>query len=211
MANHGIGESKRAALGFLPCALKEFHFLTSDLGFHLIEQNDTRIRYESDRRFVNVYHGRGSYELGVEFGRWIQVEGETREEVFPLRNLLALDHDLRELGYGGLTATTRPLVENFVHRLAAWTKMFTTSILTDGDELFARARERNAVWSQSYLEGIRASRLRSQADVAWRRRDFDAVVNAYTEIDTELASVGLKPSERARLRYARKAARRDNV
>lgn len=204
MTSDEPGNTGRASLGFLPRVLEEFAFLSSDLGFRLTQQSDTRVRYETDRRFVNVYHGRSSYELGVELGRWMQVEGETREEIFPLRNLLALDHDLSELGYSGLTATTPTLVRKFVQRLAVWTRTFATNPLTDGDAIFDRARERNAAWSQSYLEGIRASRLRARADEAWHRKDFAVVVDAYEEIASELSTVALKESERARLTYAMK-------
>lgn len=79
-----------------------------------------------------------------------------------------------------------------------------TPLLTDGDDLFEAMSELNTVLSESYLEGIRAARLRARADDAWRRRDLETVLLAYSEIERELVTVTLRASERGRLDYARK-------
>jgi hypothetical protein len=88
--------------------------------------------------------------------------------------------------------------------LARWTREFALPLLTNGDDLFDRMSELNSARSEAHLEGIRASGLRARADEAWKRRDLETVVLAYTEIDRELATVELRASERARLDYARK-------
>src|SRR5438128_6558460 len=59
---------ERAKLGFQEAVLSSFTFL-SEFGLRSVEQKVTFLRYESRHVFVNVYHGRASYELGVEVGR----------------------------------------------------------------------------------------------------------------------------------------------
>lgn len=49
--------------------LYHFHFLINDYKFKRLEANRTFVRYESKYIFVNIYHGRRSYELGVEIGQ----------------------------------------------------------------------------------------------------------------------------------------------
>lgn len=197
-------QQPRSRLGFAAAVSEEFGFLPG-LGFRVAERTDTLVRYETGRRFVRVFHGRGSYELGVEIGRWVDIDGELREQFFPLRDVIARQADLAEVGYGGLAATDAQLVRKFVHQLGGWTRQFAVPLLSDGDQEFDKLSEINARRAESHREALRASRLRARAAEAWRRRDFGTVLNAYSEIEAELPTVELKPSERARLRYALKA------
>jgi hypothetical protein len=200
--------SPRAQFEFVSLAKAEFSFLSADFGLQLVEQGETRVRYESQRRFVNVYHARGSYQVGVEVGRWIEVDGELREGLFPLVYLLAVEAGESQLDRIR-TATDRDQLARELHRLASLLKPRAAPLLTNGDDLFDRMSELNSALSNTYLEGIRASRLRARADDAWKRRDLGTVLLAYTEIDRELATVTLRGSERARLEYARKHSERD--
>lgn len=197
-------EFERSRLGFAASAEEEFAFLI-ELGLRLVGLDHTLARYESDRRFVQVFHGRGSYELGVGIGRWIDVDGVTREQVFPLRDVVALRCDPAEVGYGETSATTAEATRKFLRDLAGWTREFAGSLLTDGDEIFRDLSERNARRADAEEEGMRASRLRARAEEAWRRRDFGSLANAYGEIDRDLPTVELSASERSKLDYALRA------
>ena len=192
---------ERARLGFADAATTQFRFLLDD-GFRQVELNDTLARYESPRRFVKVFHGRGSYELGVEIGRWIDVDDGVAEQVFPLREVIAVDLDPAQIGYRGTTATTPELVSKFLEQLAAWTRYYAHELLTDGDAAFDRLSAGHTARFTADQDEARASRLRARADQAWRERDFGTVANAYSEIDMELSTVELKASERGRLQYA---------
>jgi len=58
----------RWQLGFQDSVLSSFDFL-STYGLRPVEESATFVRYESSSVFVNVYHGRASFEIGVEIGR----------------------------------------------------------------------------------------------------------------------------------------------
>jgi hypothetical protein len=59
---------ERERLAFKDAVMSGFRFF-DDLGFRPAKQEMTFVRYESADVFVNVYHGRASFELGVEIGK----------------------------------------------------------------------------------------------------------------------------------------------
>lgn len=195
---------ERGQLGFATVASEEFSFLL-DLGFQLRQVSDTLARYESEGRLVRVFHGRGSYELGVDIGRWIEVDGVSREQAFPLRDVVALRAALTDAGFGGTSATTAESVRKFLQQLAGWTREFALPLLHDGDDFFDQLSRNNAVRAEADQNDVRASLLRARADDAWQRQDFATVANSYSEIKNELSTASLKASEQGRLKYALKA------
>lgn len=194
----------RSRLGFAQAVEESFVFLVSRYGYRLASAQPTFVRYESGRLFVNVFHGRGSYELGVEIGRRIKVSGRPAEEQFTLREVIALDHDLADVGYRAFTTSQREPLARFVAQLAAWTQEFAQRALEGDSATFAALGDQQARISREMLDGWRAEDLRADAAEAWRKADWDSVISAYTEIDERLETVELKGSERLRLNYARK-------
>lgn len=133
----------RPRLGFVRVVREAFAFL-EDAGFAVVSEKPTFVRYESPTAFVNVFHGRGSYELGVEFGRWVEVDDERVEQKFPLADVIALTRDLGDVGFESFTATTNEAVATFVPRLASWAREFGHEAL-GGDRTVFRAIERYVV------------------------------------------------------------------
>jgi len=192
----------RSRLGFAEAVEANFGFLVREFGFRLVDVQSTFVRYESERAFVNVYHGRGSFELGVEFGRWIDIDGDLVEQKFPLGDVIALDHDLAAVGYRSFATTEKEPLGRFVAQLAEWTERFARRALEGDGATFDAVSLENARRSQEMQEGWRATRLRAAADEAWHNKDWGRVVDAYGEMVSELRTVELKPSELRRLRYA---------
>src|SRR5260370_23757025 len=79
--------SDRSALGFSQAAASAFRFLEERFGFRITERQPTRLRYENRTTFVNLYHGRLSYELGFEVGPLFQNQGAIQER-FILEEIL---------------------------------------------------------------------------------------------------------------------------
>jgi hypothetical protein len=132
----------RRRLGFADAVSGAFRYLLEQ-GFQLVELSDTFARYETADRFVRVFHGRGSYELGVEIGRWIEVEGQSREQAFSLRDVVSLSIDPARIGLTGMSALTPESVRKFVSRLAAWTEEYGSALTTGGDQRFDELSSRN--------------------------------------------------------------------
>src|SRR2546430_3685910 len=84
----------RARLRFRDCVLRDFQFL-SEFGLRPVEEKTTFVRYESTNVFVNIYHGRASFELGVEVGRL----AEPHEKV-TLYDIVAWAHAQETEGFG---------------------------------------------------------------------------------------------------------------
>jgi len=192
----------RSRLGFAAAVERSFGFLEREFGFRLADAQSTFVRYESELSFVNVFHGRGSYELGVEIGHWVDIEDGRVEEKFSLGDVIALDHDLSMVGYRSFATMEKDPLASFVAQLAEWTQRFTPRVLEGDASTFDRLRAQGARRSQEMQEGWRATRLRTAADEAWHRQDWGRVVDAYGEMVSELRTVELKPSELRRLRYA---------
>ncbi len=133
---------EHAALGFVAAVQGSFGFLENDYGFRLVRAEPTFVRYEGERRFVNVFHGRSSYELGVEIGRWVEVDGEVAEQRFGLGYVVALSREPDSVGFRAFTATDADTVARFVLQLAEWTRDFGASALAGGDAAFERMSAR---------------------------------------------------------------------
>ena len=190
----------REELGFLVEARGRFGFLL-ERGYTEVMADSTYLRFERDRRFVEVFHGRASYELGVEFGRWVRVDDDVVEQKFHLADVLPVVAPA--VRFVARTATSREQVIRFVQELAEVARIATEHVERGGDEAFEQISESVKRQSDEYLDGLRATRLRARADDAWHRKDFASVIAAYEEIEAELATVELRGSETKRLNYAR--------
>lgn len=192
----------RVEAGFAQVVRGAFEFLERDHGFRVAREESTLVRYEGGRRFVNVFWGRGSYELGVEVGRWVDLDGKIVEQRFGLDFVVALTSDPESIGFRSFSATDRAGIESFVPQLAGWTRDFVEPALADGDGAFELMSARSAQESERFLQEGRASTLRARAAAAWGAHNFADVVLAYREMIDELPLVQLQRSEIGRLRYA---------
>lgn len=192
----------REHLGFVHAARSRFGFLR-DRGYGEVRAEPTYLRFERGGTSIAVFHGRLSYELGVEFGRQIPLDGdELVEEKFHIRVVLSVLAP--EVRFTPRAATSPEQVARFLDELAGWTKLAADRLERAGVEAFARLSEEVVRQSDEYSDGVQAGRLRAGADEAWRRKDFAEVVTAYEEVLAELRTVQLRESELERLHYARR-------
>lgn len=193
--------SAREQLDFRAAARARFGFLL-ELRFKEVMAEPTYLRFERDDMFVEVFHGRASYELGVEFGRWVRVDEDVVEQKFHLVDVLPVLAP--DVSFVARTATSREQVARFVEELASAAKLAADHLVPGSADALDRISEAVASRSEEYLDGLRAVRLRAQAEDAWHRKDFASVVAAYEEVDSELETVELRESEAKRLNYARR-------
>lgn len=198
---HTAPGAGRDQLGFLDAARSHFGFL-KELGFTEKRAEPTYLRLEKGDAFVEVFHGRASFELGLEFGRRVRVDDDDVEQKFHLVDVVPVLAP--DITFTARSATTKAQVARFVEELADTTKPVAERLEQGGGDAFDRISEAVAARSEEYLDGLRATRLRSRADDAWQRKDFASVVAAYEEVESELKTVDLRESEAKRLNYARR-------
>ena len=104
----------RASLNFKEEVLAAFDFLAKEYQFVIKNIEVTFVRYESESVFVNIYHGRGSYELGVEIGRFVDTFNK-RECPYSLIEIIRLT-STKEIP--SFQVSTLEAVKEFVPKLA---------------------------------------------------------------------------------------------
>ena len=191
---------ERFRLGFSEAVQSAFGFLQQDYGFRCVEAGPTFVRYESDLAFVNIYHGRASYELGFEVGRRPDVRGQP-ESHYTMAEILQLAAAEAEAGNSCFQASTREGVQQLVPRLAALVRKYAPPALRGDPSTFDRLRELQSANSQRYINESRLARVREQAEEAWQKKWYPLVVRLYESIPQDLTRV-----EARRLEYARKHA-----
>ncbi len=187
-------------LGFKEVVLKDFLFLRT-YGMVPVTEDVTFVRFESKDVFVNVFHGRGSYEIGIEVGR------KDRPETYGLGYVVlkaAGTEAYKSEGFGGATIFQVSSVEgvrNIVPKVAALLEKYGPQFLlgtTSYYEDLARQNERASIMGE---RNRMLARLRKDADAAWSAKQYSRVAELYGPISDELSEI-----ERKRLAYALKHA-----
>jgi hypothetical protein len=189
----------RWQLGFKDAVLSSFEFLRT-YGLAPISEDVTFVRYESDAVFVNVYHGRGSFEIGVEIGRLDRTEKYGLDYVVSWAGKLAWETE----GFGRGTmfqVSTREGVQNTVPKVAELVKKYGDAFLRGNPAFYEELQKANERSSVEYEREQMLTRIRKEADAAWTAKDFARVAELLQPIWSDLTEV-----ESKRLAYAEKHA-----
>jgi hypothetical protein len=187
----------RWRLGFRDEVLARFGFLTERYGSHAVRADPTHVRYESRDIFVNVFHGRASYELGVEIGPL--GPGWEPGWMFSLRELLSVVDPEAAARYRPFQVTTPEGMKRFVPTLAGIVRQAGDRALRGDEEIFKQLKNLVTERSKDQAKEQRLRPVRAEAETAWRRKDYRAVISLYERVENDLS-----PLEARRLRYARK-------
>lgn len=177
---------ERAKLGFKDAVLSSFKFL-GEFGFRPVEEKTTFVRYESSQVFVNIYHGRTSFEMGVELGRL--KEPEKKLHIFSIVYWAGAEkaeglgkHVMFQVGtYEG--------VQEFVPKLAALVQKYGVPLLRHDEDAYRSALE---FQGRRFAEEIKQGNLRvvrGKAEAAWQAKDYAQVVELYNPIRDDLTEV----------------------
>jgi hypothetical protein len=198
----------RIALGFEASVTRNFAFL-EDLGYRVVEAGETLVRYERTPFFVKVFHGRSSYELGVEIGRTVTRDGQRIEQAYPISYLAHVIGGVALDDYRSRSATTRAQVDRFVAELGLWLGANGKQALGGDESIYDSMTKAVAKDSAQQVETMRAVELRRRVDQAWRTKDYATVLQIYDELDRELNTVNLRDFELGRRAYAQQALDRE--
>jgi len=202
----------RWKLGFKDAVLENFKFLRR-YGYRLVRADVTFVRYEMPwysfkRRFyVNVYHARGGYDLGVEVGPRDD-DCEQATLISMLRCANAPEVEAWRVGDTLLRGETREAVQTLVPKMAELVRRYADPFLLGDPEAFRTLKKMNreayAVWEE---EMHRNAPKRYQATLAWEAKDFDRVVSIYESFLKDISD-----TEKERLAEAKRelAARATN-
>lgn len=196
---------KRAELGFADAVVREFAFLVP-LGFHVDDRDNLLVSFRAGRRFVVVSHEPHDFGLDVTIGR------PNDDPVNPNSDYRISLSEIVEFS-GALeverlpaspVARSRDAVGSLVARLAELTRRYAADILAGDDARFTEIKE--WVWARDRLASERmfGEDFRRRANQAWEAKRYSDVVLAYRQFEAEIKGQSLRPSERARLEYARR-------
>jgi len=187
--------TERTSLGFIKAVRTAFKFLVEDFSFTCVKEDVTFVRFESTTVFVNVYHGRASYELNVEVGELAM----TPENSFTLGEILHVVAAKESLTYRPYQVTTSESVVKFIQEIARLVKEYATPALIGDRDFFMRLSEIRVQRSDDYLKKLHLNRIRTEVETAWHQKNYPRVVELY---DSMLGD--LTPAEAKRLAFAKK-------
>ena len=189
----------RHSLGFAESVKNAFSFLAENFGFRERVAAATLVRYESDKMFLNVYHGRQSYELGVEVGCLHDAEAYR----YRLPEVLgAFLGGVRHQNAYYFQASDRGSVRRCAEAAASLVEQHYGAVL-EGDPLALKRLEAfTSGRNDEYTREVVQRPTRDSAERAWQGKDYSTVVELYGSIRSDLT-----PVERKRLEYAEKQAR----
>lgn len=177
-------------LGFVDLALGAFSFLVGN-GFRLVRQEEALVRFESSAVFVNVYHGRSSYQVGLELGR-----GE-QGDIYSLHELLTAIAP-EEVGLARCQTTDPLVLSRCLSDIAKVLQQRFHLLLVGDPASFASLRE--AVGPQRKAATLQAQygATSARADQAWEARRLQLAERLY-----EAAEPALNEPQKRRLSYLR--------
>ena len=180
---------------FTDMAKRAFSFL-EDKGFRLVHSESGTLRYESSQVFVAVEWDARSGELNVYLG--LQPKKGQRAEAFSLNDLLGMEQAGNPDGNMPFQVADESRLEPFLEELATNLRAHAAPAL-HGDRMFFRRLETfRSAQSEAYMREMELRHVRSEAEKAWRERNFREVARLYTTIEQDLSE-----SEKGKLAYAR--------
>ncbi len=180
---------ERARLGFKEAVLNSFEFL-KDEDFHAVEQEITLVRYESDSVFINIFHGRSSFEMGVEIGRLNEPDKK-----LSLHDIIAAaDSDKAEGAgcHGTFAVSSRKGVKELVPKLADLVIKYAMPFLHGDDAEFTSAFKLQSERWKAYVKEVNLRNIRKRAEAVWQEKDYDQVVELLDSIRGDLTEVEAK-------------------
>ena len=184
----------REELKFSDITLSAFSFLAEEHSFRCIRVEQTLVRYESSKVFVNIYHGRLSYTIGVEVGCLPNLPSMD-EVYYTLYEIIsALDEDRLDI-LSPFQASTPEAVEKCVLKLAEIVRHYANSALDGNQDTYQRLRENRHIKFLKY----QINQVKIRAEEAWLIKDYNRVVELYSSLTGNLS-----PAEAKKLDYAKK-------
>ena len=185
----------RRSLRFSEQAQKYFSFLVESWGFRLVRDVSTLVRFENRQVYLQVFHGRVSFEVGLELG----LLEDPPDVNFDLSALVEISEPTVGKAYRRPAVREEAALGRALQATAELFRTYGRSVVTGDPSVFAQLREVNEARVHALAIGSVAAQARPRAERAFKSADYQTVVDAYSAIEEVLT-----PVERRKLAYARK-------
>lgn len=177
----------------------EFKFLESKYGFSCVSTSLVMVRYESDEIFVVIrYDANHSYELAVEIGQ-LKALFNGQERPFSLNEILRLNK-LSEVDiHSAVQASSQEVVANCLKKMATQLSRYGSDFLSNDMFAYKRLSDQRERECNDYELKTKLSYIRSDAQIAWKNKDYKQVIALYDPVKNVLSDAELK-----KLSYAHK-------
>jgi len=179
-------------LAFIAHASTAFQFLKGS-GFRTTRTEPTFVRFESGDVYVQVFHGRSSFAVGVEFGR-LNVSGE----VLTLAEALAALCPER-VPEAHHQASNEDSLRRGLEGMAQITRACCGDLLLGDKSTFERVEAVANELRKARTLDAQFGAIRDKAESAWSNKNYPEACRLYSE----MAEV-LTETEKRRLEYSRK-------
>ena len=190
-------ESAQGRLRFAELVPKAFAFLLR-IGLIVVRREATLVRFESDAVFVNIYHGRASYQIGVEIGRLNSQEKYSLHEL-----LMAFAPD--EVDKARYQTGKADLLKQYLTELASTIDAKCRDVLVGDADAFEVLERVTSVSRQAATLQAEYGAIVDQADKAWEDKNLDRAATLY-----EASQPALDKTRRRRLEYLRERRSADD-
>jgi hypothetical protein len=185
----------RSQLGFAEAVKSSFAFVKK-YGLTPVQEEVTLVRYQSEKVILNVYHGRGSYELGTEFER---VGFPEKFSLYDMLKWAKSAGKIEEIPTGGYQASSREGVQVLTAQMAELVKQYAEPLLQGDMEAYQILREQQSSDAAEYTREVHLRAVRKQAESAWQGKDYETLLSLYSDMQGDLT-----PAEFMRFQYAEK-------
>jgi hypothetical protein len=182
--------SDRSVLRFAQEVKGRFSFLKT-LGFRCVSSEATFVRFESARASINVYHGRQSFEIGLEIA--------SPPDTFSFSEILRLVDRKQGAQYRNFVTHTAQGIAEGVGKLEELFQRCVAAGILDDKQLFTRLKAQREGLARNYALETQLVQARRNSVAAWREKDYAGVVKALKPLRAALTA-----AEIGKLEFAEK-------
>jgi hypothetical protein len=172
-----------ADLRFADTATSLFSFLKKS-GFSELEVLPTLVRYGNGSLEIRVYHGRRSFEIGVE----IDFSGTS----YSLSEVIRTTDPAVAETLRNPIASTEEGVRHGLQEVSSLLQTYGAPAYAGNARFFEGLERQRQAWFENYADDTLASQLRPKAEEAFRRGDYVKAAELYGRIRSRLTPAEMK-------------------